>query len=359
MSTRYRLIGTSDLDAPLLEAWRKTQASDPCFQSPYFSPEFTLAVASVRSNVRVVLIEQDNQPVGFFPHERNRWGTGRPVGGPMSDYHGVLMRPNIEWSLASLMKAADLSTWAFDHLVISDDRFTPHLRARSTSPQMDLSAGYDQYVKDRREAGSDYIPKTEALTRKLVREMGELHFAFHDSSAETLALLLKWKSAQYVGAGLTDLFEVPWTGGLLNRIATTQNENFAGVCSVLRVGDRPVAAHIGMRSNTSLHYWFPAYDPCFTKFSVGIALLLRIAREAAASGLTRIDLGKGDSQYKQRLMSCAVPLGEGIVRTPSLCGVLSRARQTAEDWNSRGVFGLALRLPLKAVRRIERARRLR
>ena len=30
-------------------------------------------------------------------------------------------------------------------------------------------------------------------------------------------------------------------------------------------GERLVAAHLGMRSRTVWHYWFPAYDPAFAK----------------------------------------------------------------------------------------------
>ena len=359
MSTGYRLISAKELDAGLLQTWRDIQATQESFQSAFFCPEFTLAVAAVRTDVRVVVIECDGRPVGFFPHQRGRWGRGRPVGGPLSDYHGVLIRPGAEWSLPALMRAARLSTWAFDHLVGDPGPFSPYWSADSSSPQIDLTAGYAAYVRRRREAGSDYIPKTEGLARKLGRDIGELRFKFHDSHSEVLPQLMAWKRDQYLRARTTNVFGVPWTGQLLRFIANERTSDFAGVCSVLRVGDRIVAAHMGMRSRTSIHYWFPAYDPDLAKYSAGIILLLRLAEAAADLGVRTLDMGKGDSQYKQRLMTGSAPIAEGVVRLPSLWGALSGLRERAEAVHTRGGIGKALLLPLKLVRRIERSHRFR
>ncbi len=359
MSTRYQLISAKELDDGLLQAWRSVQATRTVFQSPYFSPEFTLAVAAVRPDVRVVIIEGDGRPVGFFPHQRSRWGRGRPVGGPLSDYHGVLIEPSADWSLPALMCAARLSVWPFDHLVGDLEQFSAYRRADSSSAQIDLSAGYPAYVQGRREAGSDYIPKTEGLARKLGREMGELRFTFHDLHDEGLTKLMAWKRQQYLRAKTTDVFGVPWTSQLLRNIAAIQTTEFAGMCSVLRVDDRIVAVHMGMRSRAVMHYWFPAYDPDLAKFSAGITLLLRMVRAAAELGIKTVDLGKGDSQYKQRLMTGAVALSEGLVCQPSLWSSVLRLRHKAEALQTHGGMSKALLLPLKLLKRIERAQRFR
>ena len=359
MSTGYQLISAKELDAGLLQTWRDVQATQAAFQSPFFCPEVTLAVAAVRSDVRVVVIECDGRPVGFFPHQRGSWGRGRPVGGPLSDFHGVLVEPSAEWSLPALMRTARLSIWPFDHLVGDRAPFSAYRSADSSSPQIDLNAGYAAYVRRRREAGSDYIPKTEGLARKLGRDIGELRFTFHDSHDEVLPRLMEWKRDQYLRAKTTNVFGVPWTSQLLRYIANTRTSDFAGVCSVLRIGDRIVAAHMGMRSRTSIHYWFPAYDRDLAKYSVGIILLLRMAEAAADLGVRTLDMGKGDSQYKQRLMTGSAPLGEGLVRMPSLWGTLSGLRERAETFHTRGGIGKALLLPLKLVKRIERSHRFR
>jgi CelD/BcsL family acetyltransferase involved in cellulose biosynthesis len=355
MSTIYRLIAGSDIDATLLETWRTIQSSNGAFASPYFCPEFTLLASEVRDDVRVVLIENNGRIAGFFPHQRSFWGKGKPVGGALSDYHGVIVGPDAEWEVEPLMRAANLSVFSFNHLVDCTRKFESYVEARSTSPQIDLSSGFAHYIQQRRDAGSDYIRKTEGLARKLGREVGELRFTLHESSSDAIQQVIKWKSAQYSQGRLPDAFAVQWTVKLLNRIAEVQTGDFAGVCSVLRAGDRIVAAHMGMRSAHVLHYWFPAYDPQFAKFSTGIILLLRMAQALAATGLRTIDLGGGKSLYKTRLMTGEVAIQEGSVDLPSLLAAGRRIKRMAETRPASSVLQTVLRLPLGVLRRLEQA----
>lgn len=354
MSVTYRLIAPDELDAPLMDAWRAIQSKSKAFASPYFCPEFTQLVAGVRDDVRVVVIEDAARTVGFFPHQRSFLGMGKPVGGPLSDYHGIIVEPECEWELDAVLRTANLSVWAFDHLVGDVRKFEPHVTARAPSAQIDLSAGYERYAQGRRDTGSSYIRKTEGLARKLGREVGELHFTLHEAENRVMEQLINWKRDQYRRSNIVDAFSVAWTVELLNRIACTQTAEFAGICSILRAGDRIVAAHMGMRSRDRFHYWFPAYDPEFGRYSTGIILLLRMAQALTGNSVRTIDLGIEDAQYKQRLMTGKVELLEGFVEMPSL---LARARQlqrAAEAQVARGGMAMALRLPLKAIRRLER-----
>ena len=117
---------------------------------------------------------------------------------------------------------------------------------------------------------------------------------------------------------------------------------------------------MGMRSRSVFHYWFPTYDPACAKYSVGIVLLLRIAQAVVAQGVHTIDLGKGLSQYKERLMNGSVELLEGEIARASLRARLRRLRRGAEAVEAPGGAASALvRWPLKAIRRVEWLRRLR
>ena len=332
MSASYKLIATHELDAGLIHAWRSIQEGEPRFESPYFCPEFTQAVGSVRGDVRVVVIENDARPVGFFPHQRAAWGRGSPVGGALSDYHGVIAAPSAEWSVVDLMRAARLALWSFDHLVDTTGRFAPCVTASAASPQIDL-------------AGFEPPPDFARKARKLAREVGELSFSLHEPAS--LARMFEWKSGQYRASGLTDAFGVRWTCDLIQKVMRVENAGFAGTCSVLRAGGEVVAVHAGMRSRGVLHWWFPAYDPRYAAYSPGIILLLRIA---AALGSGKIDLGKGDARYKRSLMTGEAPLREGCVELPSLAAAARRLRRLAET-------RAAWQLPLRALRRLERARR--
>lgn len=359
MIVNYRLIKANELDQTLIDKWRSIQSGRNIFSSPYFCPEFTQLVASVRSDVRVVVIENGGRPVGFFPHQRASWGSGKPVGGPLSDYHGVIAEAGSEWEPDALLRAANLSAWTFDHLIDDSDRFEPYSIARAISPQIDLHLGYEHYVQAHRATGSLYINKTEGLARKLSKEVGELNFTLHEERGTALAQLVAWKREQYRQARLTDAFAVSWTGELLDRIAQTQTEAFAGVCSVLRAGDQVVSVHMGMRSRGELHYWFPAYDPVFAKYSTGIILLLRVAEAMAGLDVRSIDLGKGETQYKQRLMSGSRELLEGFVERPSMLAQTRQLQRMAEAYEVRGKLPELMRLPLRAVRRIKRMQKYR
>ena len=338
MSVSYRLIAPHELDAGLLAAWRAIQEREPRFESPYFCPEFTRAVGAVRDDVRVVVIENDGRPAGFFPHQRASWGRGSPVGGPLSDYHGVIAAPAAQWSVVELMRTARLSVWTFDHLVDPTGKFAPYVTTGAAdSPQIDL-------------VGFKPAPDFARKARKLAREMGELAFSLHDCGSGALERLFEWKSEQYRRTRLTDAFAVRWTRALLEELMRVQCPGFAGVCSVLRVGDEIVAVHAGMRSRSVLHWWFPTYHPRCAAYSPGIILLLRIAAAALPLGIGKIDLGKGDARYKGSLMTGAAPLREGAVELPSLAATARRLRRLAEtrvEWQ----------LPLRALRRLERARR--
>jgi CelD/BcsL family acetyltransferase involved in cellulose biosynthesis len=338
MSVKYSLINVEELDARLIAAWRSIQEREPRFESPYFCPEFTQAVGSVRDDVRVVVIENDGRPAGFFPHQRAAWGRGSPVGGALSDYHGVIAAPHADWSVVELMRAAGLSVWSFDHLVDNTGRFAPYVTASAaSSPQIELASF---------EPPQDFARKA----RKLAREVGGLSFSLHEASAAGLERMFEWKSEQYRRSGLTDAFGVRWTRAFLQEVMRVQGAGFAGTCSVLRAGDEIVAVHAGMRSRSVLHWWFPTYDPASAAYSPGILLLLRIAAAAPALGIQRIDLGKGDARYKRSLMTGAAPLREGFVELPSLAAAARRLRRLAEsraEWQ----------LPLRALRRLERARR--
>ena len=125
-------------------------------------------------------------------------------------------------------------------------------------------------------------------------------------------------------------------------------------------GDRLVAAHMGMRSRTHWHYWFPSYATDVSKYSPGSILLLRMAEAAQEHGISVIDLGKGDSQYKRTLMTGAAPLLEGAVEMPSLLSVLRCIQRQLEAWeDAGGLANTVANLPARAVRRLQRARRFR
>jgi CelD/BcsL family acetyltransferase involved in cellulose biosynthesis len=159
--------------------------------------------------------------------------------------------------------------------------------------------------------------------------------------------------------GVKDIFGVNWTGALLHRILAAKQPGFAGILSTLHAGDRLIAVHMGMRSHSVWHYWFPTYDREASKFSPGIILLLRMAEAAQGLGVRSIDLGKGETLYKDRLASDAVALIEGRISLPSLASSLFQFRQASERWIRCTPFGKFARYPGHIVKRTEKWLRFR
>ena len=58
--------------------WSRLQQQNREFDSPYFRPEFTRAVASVRDDVEVAVLERHGQSIGFLPYQRRSFNRGRP-----------------------------------------------------------------------------------------------------------------------------------------------------------------------------------------------------------------------------------------------------------------------------------------
>lgn len=306
------LFRPQQLRAEHLEAWSNIQEAEPTLESPFFRPEFTLAVAAVRPDVEVAVLGDPDSPVAFFPFQRNG-RAGRPVGGKLSDYQGVIAARGAGWDAESMIRGCGLSVWDFDHLLVAQEQFHDFHRFTDASPYLELSDGFDAYRATLRKSGVDELNATLRKGRKLQREVGPVRLEVRSTDAAVLRRLIEWKSAQYRRTRVTDVFAHRWTADVVERIFAHQNESFAGALSVLYAGDEIVAAHMGMLSHGVLHWWFPSYDTRFGQYSPGRLLLAELARAAQAHGIRRIDLGRGAEDYKARSMSGSIPVAVGSV----------------------------------------------
>jgi CelD/BcsL family acetyltransferase involved in cellulose biosynthesis len=99
----------------------------------------------------------------------------------------------------------------------------------------------------------------------------------------------------------------------LKRYTQRKRTILLGCYQLLYAGDRLVAGHFGMRSRTVWHCWFPVYDMEMANYSPGLILHLKMAAHAPSAGLHTIDLDRGRSEYKTRLMSKAIVVAHGSV----------------------------------------------
>jgi CelD/BcsL family acetyltransferase involved in cellulose biosynthesis len=337
---KISVVRPDELGPAELTAWRQFQKDQPELQNPFLAPEFSLAVARQRPTARVAVLEEPDGIAGFFPFEVRNRVVGVPIGFGISDCQGLVVRAGLEWDPMTLLKACKLPVWEFDHLL--GGQFERFQTSRTGSPLMNIGDGYPAYVENRNAVG-DVVKQTLRKQRKMVREIGDERFEWDDRAPQALAALREWKSAQYLRTQQYDRFSTPWIAGVLEELQASASEGCRAVVSTVYAGDRPVAAHLGLRSQSVLAYWFPSYDQDLSKYSAGILLCLRMAEAGAADGIRQIDLGKSEALYKTRLKNDEAPVAEGRVGR-SWTVATARRTQTAVSRSVRqGALGEKLK----------------
>jgi CelD/BcsL family acetyltransferase involved in cellulose biosynthesis len=305
-----RTQSIDELTTDEITAWAALQRADPQLANPFFRPEFSQAVATVRRNVEVAVLEEGNRPVGFFPYQRVRGHVALPVGSRLSDFQGVVGAPELEFDPLRLLRCCRLSSWRFDHLLSSQAPFAKFTYRHAASPFIDLSKGFEAY-----EAGLTARFRANLRRRRnnLERELGPIRFEPDVRDASVFSTLCKWKREQYKKTNVLDVLGIHWVRELLERIFEFRGHEFSAMMPVLYAGDRILAICYLLRSGNVLHSWFPAYDCEFARHSPGMELNMAILRAAPSLGVSRLDLGKGGEDYKSTIQTGAVQVAEGTI----------------------------------------------
>lgn len=335
------LIHANKLTSDHISAWSELQDFDTDLQNPFLRSEFTTAVASVKNNIEVAVFEKEGRFVGFFPFQRDSRNVGRPVGWRISDFQGAVVDKNVKWDAKDLIQKSRLSSWNFDHLLVSQTPFLPFHRYMEDSPYMNLKNGYDAYAQERRQSGSSLISQAIRKSRKIAREVGPLHLELHTSSSCVFTSLLRWKQKQLNRSHYLDVFRFEWVVSLLENIRTLSTKDFSAKLSALYAGDTLIAVHLGLHSYDVLSSWIPTFNPQYKMYSPGMILHIMLAEKVAEMGIKRIELGRGLNQLKMGLMSGANPVAIGSVDLHPLNRI-----------NSAGWFGarnLIHSLPMKNI----------
>lgn len=321
-----RVVPARGLPPELGTAWARMQAANEDLSSPFFSPAYASAVGAFVLNTEVGVLERDGVPLAFLPFERSRFGVGKRL--RLCDYQGLICPRGCDLDARLLIKGCGLAAWDFDHLRADQLPLQSYHRNRSESPILDLSQGYDRYLDERRRSGRmDFLQRLMTKTRKLEREAGELRFEVHVDDEAILKRLLQWRAGKYISRHSLDL-----VAGILGVLHQTQTQDLKGTLSVLSAKDEVVAAHFGLRSRNTWHWWFPAYNPEFEKYSPGLIFILKMAEHSSQAGVRIIDFGKGDQPYKRHFMNGAIHLAEGWVEVPSVVSALRSLRRRVKEW---------------------------
>jgi CelD/BcsL family acetyltransferase involved in cellulose biosynthesis len=349
---RIEAIPAVQLTPEQLLLWSQFQRADPSLDSPYFRPEFTQAVAAVRSDVEAGILEDGNDVVGFFPFQRGKGNVGLPVGGKMSDFHGLIARQGLNFNPQEIIKGCKLSAWRFDHLIAGQESFRPYHWSAAGSPYMDISGGWRAYENRQLAEHKSSFKRMCRKIRQVEYEAGEIRLEVHTADNKAFSSMIEWKRKQYKNTGVTDVLAVDWTVALLQRILTCKEEPFSGILSALYIDNILAAVLLSMKSYGVLHGWFSAHGPQFAQFSPGMILLLEFAKVAEKWGINRIDLGKGPEDYKRHIMSDSITVAEGSVDTRPLGRIIRRHWHRAFHWLRNTPLRKPLLRPGRFIRRL-------
>jgi CelD/BcsL family acetyltransferase involved in cellulose biosynthesis len=214
------------------------------------------------------------------------------------------------------MRQWNLGTWTFDNLIAPAEVASQTTTVVSAvSRRVEMSEGFPGYLADMATKGKS-MRNTKTKLRLLNRDFGEVRFISNCREEAVLSAIFNWK-AQRFDAGASS----PWIQSVLKVLHGTRTSDFSGVLSALYAGDRLVAAHFGVRSNNTLHYWFPAFNPEFGRYTPGWLLIYFLLEHLTTMGCEVLDFGPGGEKYKEYFENATIPVHRGFVELPSMLNV--------------------------------------
>lgn len=313
---RVRVVPAGALTAVERAAWLELRAAEPRYANPFLHPAFAESCARARDGVEVAVFESEGRPAGFFAFQRYADGrAAEPAGGTMADVQAPVVASGTTWDLEAALVACGLRVLEYDHLLADQPEFAAHNEALDDAPTIDLSNGFDAYRQRIEAGGSSVLRQIDRKSRKLQREVGPLRFELRVEADGALETLLEWKRRRVREQGFGGVLEEGWVERLVREVAAAREPGFEGSLSVLWAGERCVAAHLGVLGGGVLASWIPAFDPDpdLAACSPGAVLYAELCRAAAAEGVARVDLGRGENRLKTRLSTGAVVLAIGAV----------------------------------------------
>jgi CelD/BcsL family acetyltransferase involved in cellulose biosynthesis len=316
--------------------WRGMAAAEPAFANPLLGPDFTQAVGRVREDARVAVIRKDGETLGFLPHHRRPGRLARAIGSPLSDYHGIVSRPDPGFRAEDVLRAADLGVFRYTGLIDPFGLFgQPDEGGEAQSGFVIAPEGSaEDHLEVVRAASPKKIKNYRRLDHKLGREVGEVRLVAGDASREAFNQLIDWKREQLIRTGGHDFLRSDWTRELMADLFAQRDGDFRGWMINLYAGDELVGGHFGIRQGDAYHPWIASTNPAHAAWSPGQIFFLRAIAAMPEMGLTRYDLGPGHDHYKRSYAFSAVTIGEGAATAASIAGRMALSVESA--WSLAG-----------------------
>ena len=96
--------------------WAALRAENPALYSPYFHSAYTELVGALRDDAYVAIARSGGKAVAFLPFQGpkpGKSGFARPIGAPMTDYHGFIAAPDTDFDAADIMRSAGIGAFHY------------------------------------------------------------------------------------------------------------------------------------------------------------------------------------------------------------------------------------------------------
>lgn len=330
--TRKTTLYTAEaLPDRVKEAWHRLRSSNPALYSPYFHLDYTLTIAELRDDVQIAVLEDADEIVAILPFQGVKFA--RPVGAPMTDYHGLICGPNYTYSLLDVLQDTPVGAYHFSALV---DALEKDVNEIQRGAVMAFPEGQETWRQAQNSSFTRHQKDTRRRIRRASQEVGEPRFVPHSKSKEEFETLIAWKIQQYAESSYYNILGAGWTLQLLEKLWSKPPSSDLSVhMHSLYFGDTLVAVDTGLVDANTYHSWIVAYSSDYGKYSPGTQLLNHIITASDEFGYKRIDLGTGLAGYKKYYATENVRTSAGFVAVSGPAARLSKIYDATERFGQK------------------------
>ncbi len=314
--------------------WAELRAANPQTYSPYFHLDYTSLLSELRDDVYVACIYEGETPIGFLPYQGQRFA--RPVGAPMTDYHGLISAAD-DIESDEIIKAAGIGAFHYSSSVNAS--MNAFAQSEDSGVMMNIEKGAEAWRAERDSSYRRHLKSNRRRIRKSSEDIGDPRFEWMSADQTVFDQLISWKKQKFVETGKYDVLSADWTMTLLETLWSRQSlpkgDGLRCDMQVLYFGDRLAAVDLGLSDGNTFHSWIVAYDAELHSYGPGIQLLEGLIDASEELGYKRIDLGAGTDGYKRHYASEDVKVSGGFIAAQGSAAALSNLYSKAENFGQK------------------------
>lgn len=336
MSIQVKVVKPQSLTAQERAVWTLLRETNPALYSPYFHIGYTDIIGELRDDVYVAVMCEGDQPVAFLPFQGpqpGKSGFARPIGAPMTDYHGFIQAAGSSYDYIDILRQAGIGAFHFNALIGDMGLETSE---RDEACVMSLPDGAKVWREAQGKSYRRHMKSLRRRIRKTEEDIGPRRFEFKIRDENVFDQLINWKREKFALTGKYDVLSVGWTQTLLKRLWESDGDLRCDL-HALYFGDTLAAIDLGLTDGATFHSWMVAYNSEHYNLSPGIQLLEGLLDVMPDHGYGRLDLGVGLDGYKKHYATDKFDVSSGFVAVKGPAAALSQLYGKAETFGKKSL----------------------